>query len=153
MGKREQSTILKTDDCSIHLELGHVAQTVADVFVCLGSDYVGGGRVSRRVGSGSFPADLSNNLAHRLLSSRRVISSRRFPRPGHRAARRALRRGARTAKARVRISAGPRSWWPAMAAPANQSIAHFMPTSLSELSPPRRESRGRPASRPEANGS
>jgi hypothetical protein len=30
-----------------------------------------------------------------LLSSRRVISSRRFPRPGHRAARRALRRGER----------------------------------------------------------
>jgi hypothetical protein len=35
-------------------------------------------RVSRRMGGGPFPADLSNNLAPRLLSGRRVISSRRF---------------------------------------------------------------------------
>jgi hypothetical protein len=51
------------------------------VFVCLGSDCVGGGRVSRRMGGGSFPADLSSNLATQLLSSRRVISGRRFPPP------------------------------------------------------------------------
>ena len=40
------------DDLSISEE------TVAGVFVCLGSDCVGGGRVSRRMGGGSFPADL-----------------------------------------------------------------------------------------------
>ena len=63
------------DDSSIS------AKTVAGVFVCLGSDYVGSGRVSRRMGGGSFPTDLSSNLATRFYRGRRVISSRRFPPP------------------------------------------------------------------------
>ena len=41
------------------------AETVAGVFVCLGSDYLRGGRVSRRMGGGSFPPDVLSNLATR----------------------------------------------------------------------------------------
>ena len=47
------------------------AETVAGVFVCFGSDHLRGGRVSRRMGGGSFPPDFLSNLATRYFRAGR----------------------------------------------------------------------------------
>src|SRR5580700_8357546 len=57
------------------------AETAAGVFACLGSGHLRGGRVSRRMGGGSFPPDILSNLATRYHRAGGVISSRRFPPP------------------------------------------------------------------------
>jgi hypothetical protein len=57
------------------------AETVVAAFVCLGSDYLRGGRVSRRMGGNSFPPDVLSNLATCYHRARRVTSSCRFPPP------------------------------------------------------------------------
>ena len=47
------------------------AEIVAGVFVCFGSDHLRGGRVSRRMGGGSFPPDFLSNLATRYFRAGR----------------------------------------------------------------------------------